>query len=179
MIQIPLTPDEQKYASEHYGLVGAYLSRKKLDESEYFDVVIFGYLRAVRQYLDKPKLMKYKFSTIAWRKMNDCLYEYYRYLKRPKRNAHVVSLDAAVGSNGALTLHDVTAGPDPGMMDFETEQLFLELASKLSKRQLHAVKMKAAGYGVRETAKRQRIKVKEIKPLLERAGNVVLAICGR
>ena len=174
---IPLTPEEQQYASEHYGLVNAYLSRKKLDERDYFDVVIFGYLRAVHQYKSKPELAKYKFSTIAWRKMNDSLYAYYRYLRRPKRNADVVSLDAAYG-DGRVTYQDIVAGPDPYMMDFETEQLFIELASELSKRQLHAVKMKAAGYGIRETAKRQGIRMNDAKALLESAGGAVLAVCG-
>ena len=110
--------------------------------------------------------------------MNDCLYEYYRYLSRPKRNAYVISFDTPIGAEGSMTLQDIVAGPDPGMMDFETEQLFLEMASKLTKRQMHAVRMKVAGHGVRETAKRQGVKVTDIKPMLEKAKIIALTMCG-
>jgi len=173
-----LTPEEQRYASENFALVDTYLKRKHLDENEFFDVVVFGYLRAVRQYLAKPELLKYRFSTIAFRKMNDCLYAYYRYLSRPRRNACVVSLDAPIGSEGGLSLHDIVAGPDPEMLDFETEQLFLEMASKLSRRQLHVVRMKAKGCGIREIARRQGVKTSEIKTIMDKANGVIVSVCG-
>jgi RNA polymerase sigma-70 factor (ECF subfamily) len=170
MIQVALTPAEQQYASENYNLVNTFLLRKHLDENEYFDVVIFGYIRAVQQYLNKPELSKFKFSTIAWRKMNDCLISHYRYMKRAKRSACVVSLE-----DGILTYQP--SAPDYGMLDFETEQILLELASKLSKQQMNAVRMKFDGYSVREIAKHQGLKVKEIKLLLESSESAVFAAC--
>lgn len=131
-MQIPLTLEEQRYASEHYRLITSFLRRKRLDEREFFDVVAFGYLRAVRQYLGKPELVKYRFSTIAFRKMNDCLKAYYRYLSRPKRSAFIVSLDAPIGSEGGLTLTDIVSAPNYDLLDYETERLFLEQAAKLT-----------------------------------------------
>jgi len=172
VIQVPLTYEEQLYAAEQYGLVSAYLKRKHLDESEYFDVIIFGFLRAVHQYQTESELPKYRFSTLAWRKMNDCLHDYYRYLRRHKRCASLVSLDAVEGDSDALMLRDLFAGPDPGTMDFETEKLFIEQASRLTKRQLRAARMRAAGYSARESTKRVGV---NISLMLK---SVFLALCG-
>ena len=63
-----------------------FLRRRQLPESEFYDVVIFRYLRAVQLYCTDPKLRKYKFEAIAfqamdrqikrfWRKANEALYE--------------------------------------------------------------------------------------------------------
>ncbi len=178
MIQVSLTAAEQEYASEHYGLVNAYLNRKHLDENDFFDVVVFGYLRAVHQYLTDPKLLRFSFSTIAWRKMNDCLCAYRRYLNRSKRNAVTISLDIPRYRSGTLSLSEIVSAPDTGMLDFETEQLMLEMASKLSERQMRVLRMKVDGYGVMEIARQSQTTVNDVKALLESARDVVTAVCG-
>ena len=50
-IEIPLTDEQKDFAAENHGLVYAFLNAHDLDENEFYDVVIFGYLRAVRRYL--------------------------------------------------------------------------------------------------------------------------------
>ena len=72
-----LTPEQQKFAEQNHQVVDCFLSRKRLDAEEFYDIVIFGYLLAVQEYLEKPRLSDYAFSTIAWRNMNDCLINKY------------------------------------------------------------------------------------------------------
>ena len=47
-----LTMEQKEYAAEHHNLVYRFLRLNRLDESEFYDVVIFGYLKAVREYLE-------------------------------------------------------------------------------------------------------------------------------
>jgi len=61
-----LTLDQQAFAAENHNLVYDYLNERKLPEDEYYDIIIFGYLLAVKKYLERANLRKkYKFSTIA------------------------------------------------------------------------------------------------------------------
>lgn len=61
-----LTNEERLYAAIHHGLVYRFLRKNRLPQEEYYDVVILGYLRAVRRYWTEEDLRSYRFSTIAW-----------------------------------------------------------------------------------------------------------------
>lgn len=105
----PLTPVEKEFAEQYHPFVLRYLAIYKLPASEWYDVAIFGYLRAVRDWLSIPKLHKYKFSTIAFKNMSRAVceernYQYNWWLDCP-------SLDEPMpGSDGDLLLGDtVTA----------------------------------------------------------------------
>ncbi len=71
----PLTLEEKKFAEQYHPFVLRYLAIYKLPASEWYDVAIFGYLRAVRDWLSMPKLHKYQFSTIAFKNMNAAVHE--------------------------------------------------------------------------------------------------------
>ena len=90
--EIPLTPEQRDYAAKHHGLVYKFLNNNRLPEDEFYDVVIFGYLRAVRRYHTVSYLRKYAFSTIAWQAMHSDLFKYRRAQSCQKRSAEVVSL---------------------------------------------------------------------------------------
>ena len=47
----PLTPKEQLYAEKHHEMIYHFLSHYQLDETEYYDVVVFGYLAAIQEYI--------------------------------------------------------------------------------------------------------------------------------
>ena len=68
-----LTPEQNQFACQHLSLVKVFLFKNHLDQ-EFYDVVIFGYLDAVREYLENPELSRFRFSSIAWRKMNFCIW---------------------------------------------------------------------------------------------------------
>lgn len=67
--ETPLTAEQSAFAAEHHELIGDYLRLRRLPVDEYYDTVVFGYLRAVRRYCTMPVLHKYKFATIAYHAM--------------------------------------------------------------------------------------------------------------
>ena len=64
----PLTKEQHRFAEENHDLVYSFLNAKNLPESSFYDVVIFGYLRAAQEYCEVPSLHRYKFSTLAWKR---------------------------------------------------------------------------------------------------------------
>ena len=69
MHDIPLNDTQRVFAEKNHNLVYKFLHEKNLPASEYYDIVIFGYLRAVQRYLTDPNLAGYSFATVAWRAM--------------------------------------------------------------------------------------------------------------
>lgn len=65
----PLTPAECDFAAEHHDLIGAYLSMAGLPWDDFYDIAVFGYLRAVRQYLAQPERQEVRFAVIAFQTM--------------------------------------------------------------------------------------------------------------
>lgn len=90
--EVPLTSEQCLFATEHHGLVYSFLYANDLPIDEFYDVVIFGYLRAVSRYFNEPELQQYSFTTIAWRRMLACISDHRRKQRRPKHNADVISL---------------------------------------------------------------------------------------
>ncbi len=181
MNEIPLTLEQQRFAAEHHGLVFSFLRSRELEESDFYDVVIFGYLKAVKEYLTKPHISRrYEFSTIAYTKMADSIYKHYEKQNRQKRNAYTISLEAVVyGNDEALSLHEVLSAPNPKMMDLETELLMLELASRVSKREMEIIRMKTDGYGVRDIARNKNMSMKGVRELLADIQDAVFAVCSK
>ena len=50
LCEVPLTKEQQDFAAEHHGLVYKFLNDNHLPEDEFYDVVIFGYLKAVQDF---------------------------------------------------------------------------------------------------------------------------------
>ena len=162
----PFTKEEQRFAEENHDLVYAFLNEKSLSEDEYYDVVIFGYLRAVQEYCEKTKLGKYKFSTLAWKRMQHTLADYYKYISSPKRCATVISLDEPLDGEDGLCVAD-TISYDDIMSELKEELLMHELAKKLSPRAMRIVRMKVRGDKMHEIAKAERLTFQEINRVLD------------
>ena len=179
MVETALTQEQQDFAAEHHALIYAFLNEKRLPDDDFYDIVVFGYLKAVKDYLTNSKLsQKYEFSTIAFMQMKSALTKSYEHQNRQKRKAHTISLEATVyGDDEILSLQEIVSAPDSHTMDFETELIMLELASRISKRDMDVIRMKANGYGVREIAKTQRMPMKGVTDLLAGLLETVLAVC--
>lgn len=100
---LPLTKAEADFAAEHHDLIYRYLCKAGLSEEEGYDIVVFGYLRAVRKYLARPELRQYQFSTIAYRAMSCNLHHSREYWLRQKRKGSVESYDEDIHADD---LHD-------------------------------------------------------------------------
>lgn len=114
----PLNENERIFAEKNIDVLDKYLSRRHLDYSTYYDVAVFGFLRAVIRYLSEPELQKYRFSTIANSAMNTEVSNYHRALNRKKRKAVVLNIDAAMFAGG-LPISEIL--PDARGIDFEKQ----------------------------------------------------------
>ena len=148
LCEVPLTKEQQEFAAEHHGLVYKFLNDNHLPDDEFYDVVIFPYLKAVRDYCDNTSAQEYSFSTIAIRQMRFRLYDYFRSQERRKRNAEILSIHIGLYPDGV-----------------PLEEL------------LPIVRMKGCGYGIREIASREKLPMKRIKELLEEVRAVFLELC--
>ena len=83
----PLTDEQRQLAEQNHNLVHSFLKEYNLPESQYYDIVIFGYLCAVQDYCENDSLKKYSFTTIAWKCMKRELSHHHNYLKA-KKNAY-------------------------------------------------------------------------------------------
>lgn len=111
LCEVPLTKEQQDFAAEHHGLVIKFFNDNHLPEDEFYDVVIFGYLKAVQDYFSREMLRQYSFSTIAWKIMYRNLSNYYLSQTRCKRNAEVISIHLAY--TGWRSGGRCAAGPGP------------------------------------------------------------------
>ena len=89
----PLTPEQSDFAAEYHNLIYAYLNMRGLSVDEFYDVAVFGYLRAVRSYFECEDLRKYKFSTIAYNHMRSTISTHFRAQKAQMRTAEVIPFD--------------------------------------------------------------------------------------
>ena len=172
----PLTKKQRRFAETHHDMVYAFLRSKNLDADEFYDVVIFGYLRAVCKYTSDPELRKYAFTTIAWDCMECDLYNYYRYLNRPIRNAPIVSLNSPAYPNADLTLEDVLGRKDRLMQELEMELLLHDLAASLPSREMRIIHMKVRGDRMHDIAKAEHLTFQQINSLLSSAYPTILSI---
>lgn len=112
-----LTAEESKFAEEHHDIVFSYLRSRRLPEDEFYDIAIFGYLRAVRKYLTRPDLREqYQFSTIAYRAMSCNVHHSQEYWRRAKRNRAVLALDE---DRNTGELRNVVSEAVDNVIDFE------------------------------------------------------------
>lgn len=176
LCEVPLTKEQQDFAAEHHGLVYKFLNDNHLPENEFYDVVIFPYLKAVQDYCNSESTQKYSFSTIAIRQMKFRLYDYFRTQAHRKRNAEVISIHLGLYPDG-VPLEEVLPGQDSLMQEFEMQQMLHDLASHISEQQMKIVRMKGYGYGIREISSHEKIPMKRIQELLDEVHAVFLRLC--
>ena len=76
----PLTEEERVFSAnlENYDWLFKYMTINKLDQEEWYDILILHYLRAVKKYLNIPHLQQYEFSTILFRTLDNARINYFR-----------------------------------------------------------------------------------------------------
>ena len=139
----PLTSEESAFAEKHHDVLLRYLHFHKLPVDEFYDIAVFGYLRAVRKYLARPELRQYKFSTIARRAMSCDVRHSKEYWNRAKRKGDVCSFDE---ERYFGDLRDTVTESLENVIDFE------RLARKITPAQRRIASLRADGYEDREIA---------------------------
>lgn len=155
----PLTEEERVFSAnlENYDWLFKYMSINKLDQEEWYDILILHYLRAVKKYLNIPHLQQYEFSTILFRTLDNARINYFRDMNREKRmpSGGIVSLDWEEDSmNGKrtvpMTLIDLKQSVEKTVMYHE---MISEILSNLNDVQAEIFKMTMEEYN-REEIKR-------------------------
>lgn len=142
---LTLTKAEQDFAAEHHDLVMVHLAVNHLRFEDWYDVLVFGYLNAVRTWFHKPQVRKWAFATIAKVEMRSAMIRQLRFENRAKRRGVVISLDAPQEAEAA-TLYGLIAGGED-MEEQVAFHMFLEsLISGLSTNGKAVLQLKLEGY---------------------------------
>lgn len=176
MCEVPLTPEQRIFAAEHHDLVYRYLRENHLPEDDYYDVVIFGYLKAVRDYLSRDELQNYSFTTVGWIAMSRSLSRHYKKILRRKQIAEFVSIPTGTQSD-QLSLVEHASNPDDLMLQLEMELLLHDLATRLTKQQMNLIHLRKDGYTLQDIAQNQKLSLRYVKKLLEEARLILLELC--
>lgn len=140
----PMALEESAFAEEHHGMVYAFLRIYGLPADEFYDIAVFGYLRAVRKYLARPELREqYKFSTIAYRAMSCDVHHSREYWLRAKRNRQECPLDE---ERHTADPRDTVSEQVDNVIDFE------RVIRRLTPTQRRIASLRADGYRDKEIA---------------------------
>ena len=148
-----LNEHEKLFADENKNMVYSYLKINHLPYDEFYDVIIFGYLRAVKKYLNRPELRQYKFITIAFDAMDTEVGNYHRANNCKKRKCIKLSLDAALFRDG-LPLTEIIPAPEPeiDIQKVANQNLLKEMFSHVNSMEREIWELKARGYTYKEIA---------------------------
>jgi len=171
-----LTSDERNFAEENHSRVITFLNVRHLPHDEFYDVVVFGFLKAVVEYLSDSELREhYKFSTIANRKMKDALYSDYRYRNRLIRHDTALSLDYV--NDSGYTLHDEVPSRNTALEALEMVDIVNELSEWLSPIENAVIQLRMQGYAPWEISHELKLQPPEVHELMHNARNTVFAVC--
>jgi RNA polymerase sigma-70 factor (ECF subfamily) len=141
----PFTEAERAYAEENHGLVFSFFNRKGFDETEWYDVVVFGYLNTVQEYIRNPGRIRC-FSTIAYYRMQQMVAEEIKYQSREKRSGATVSLDAVIAGTDGIPVIETLADPQSDICGrIEAEEIYSTIMRIATPRESQLLPYFAAG----------------------------------
>lgn len=149
----PLTELERKFATENHNLVYDFLHRHGYSLENYYDVAIFGFLKAVQIYNRREDLRnKYSFPLISQQYMRSEIGNYCRTedAKKRKPSGTLVSLDAEYeGTENLYNCIGVADGKSPESEIVAMERM-TEMLNSLSDIQRKIAELKVDGYSSKE-----------------------------
>lgn len=146
-----LSNTERKFAEENHNLIYGFLYQKELSIEEYYNIAVFGFLKAVQVYHRRKDLSgKYKFSVIAWKYMQSEIGNHLRMEHSKKRYTaeNIVSLDA--DNKEMVNFYNLIGGKS-AEADAVGNSNADAVMEKMSEMQRKIVKLKMEGYNNTET----------------------------
>ena len=134
-----------------------------MEFNEYYDEVIFRYLRSVKNYLTRKDLRQYAFSTIAWNAMNSAM-DTYR--KRMGRRVQTISYNDVIKDAEYLCYIDVLEQPNHFVETLAAQQVVFKILGLLGRRERIVVQMTADGYSLDEIAERVCSTTEKVRSIL-------------
>lgn len=115
--EFKLTEEQRGFAADNHEVLMKFLEDKKLPFDEFYDVVVFGYLYAVKLYDESDEQNKSEFEFVAREHMQNELNSYYAKQREQNQNVRVLSLDYTVSFKDGLTAGDVIADSNVNVSD--------------------------------------------------------------
>ena len=148
-----LSERQRQFATEHHGLIYAFLNTERWPEDEFYDIAALGYLRAILRYDVQPKLRRFDFSTIAWMNMKQSIAAYQRAEQRRQDSER-------------RYLESMPSKADP-FEEIEYNLVLQELASVSQERQYELARLRVQGYTIAEIAKKQGMSKYRVQKLIK------------
>lgn len=142
-----LTEKEKLQAEKNHGLIYSFLHRHKYSIEEFYNIVIFGYLKGIQVYNRREDLQnKYQLAFICEQYMKAEIKDHFRGQNSQKRKVTeaIISLD-----NSYMEMDDYyncIGGKSAEEELLEAEQI-AEMLENLSEIQKKIIEMKIEGYG--------------------------------
>lgn len=171
-----MTDEQRKLAEENHDLVYEFLKANQLSINQYYDIVIFGYLCAVQDYCENLSLQKYKFTTIAWKKMQRELSSYHSYIGSQKRSYITVSFQDRISDDSSLCWEDILYDQDDILDQLQAELILHDLSAKLPTKEMRIVRRKLRGEKMHDIAKVEKMTFRDINQLLDGVYNTVVEV---
>lgn len=112
---IELSEEECAFITENHHMVGEYLRMRRLPEDEWYDIVIFRFLRAVRLWFTRPDLRRWAFRTVAYQNMRSAIGHE---LEKQGRRIQAVSLDAVIPGTDGATYSDMVTDENKNFVNY-------------------------------------------------------------
>lgn len=166
----PLSQIEKEFAEEKYHLITDFLKRSKLDEEEFYDVVVFDFLLAVETYLNNAELQRRcEFEAVAYMYMKRAIFVHFRKQKAQKRSCEAgadISLDSMNDNIGQSTINE-----NESLVEYM--EAIKKIESILSDEQRKIFSYKLTGYSLKEIADYNGINAKRVYKQFAKVKNIV------
>lgn len=166
----PLSQIEKEFAEEKYHLIMDFLKRSKLDEEEFYDVVVFDFLLAVEAYLNNAELQRRcEFEAVAYMYMKRAVFVHFRKQKAQKRSCEAgadISLDS-MNDN----ISQSTTNENESLVEYA--EAIKKIESILSDEQRKIFSYKLTGYSLKEIADYNGINAKRVYKQFAKVKNIV------
>lgn len=146
-----LTEKERKYAEENHNLIYSFLHRHGYSIEDYYNIAVFGYLKAVQIYHRKEKVKaNYNFPFIAWQYMRAEISNHIKTenVKKRKPDAAVISLDTE--QEKTESKYDSVTGTESAENTVVEMEMYQYMLNSLTEKQRKIVKAKLSGYSNQE-----------------------------
>lgn len=146
----PLTEDEKQQAEINHNLVYSFLHRHGYDMENFYDVVVFGFLKGIQAYNRREDLRKkYQLAFICEQYMRSEIGNYFRTENARKRKPteNIISLDADYAETE--NFYNCVGGKSAEVVLIEAESIG-DILENLSEIQRKITVMKIKGYGNKE-----------------------------
>lgn len=133
----PLTAEEKAFSAdlENYNQFFKYMQINKLDQEEWYDILVLHYLRAVKKYLNIPHLQQYEFGAVLFKTLDSARSNYCKSMATQKKmpEGGLVSLNYTMEDEKGKE-HQIEAWLIDRKISVEKQVIFKEMFKEFYRR---------------------------------------------